>query len=173
MSFEVVPHSGIICACVLLSAGGQKWWSSFQPPPSWTYGQRERLSFPVTRARHARHLHQPAAHPVTTTTQHWFNWICVWSKSSSLKPETWPDACPTMMGNKVNCAHHCYGNSCLGDCLIKKPRKIMHSTSHEALIKSPGEHVVIEMNQQRAELRHKSKESWNISAGFDINTDII
>lgn len=63
--------------------------------------ERERLSIPATRVRHAGHLHQPAGHPVTPTTQHWFNWICVWSKSSSLKPETRPDACPTMMGNKV------------------------------------------------------------------------
>lgn len=78
-----------------------------------------------------------------------------------------------MMSNKVNCAHHCYDNGCLGDCLIRRPRKIMHSTSHEALIKSPGEHVVIEMNQQRAGLRHKCEESCNNSAGFDINTDII
>ena len=35
----------------------------------------------------------------------------------------------------------------------------MHSASHEALIKSPGERVVIEINQQRAELRHKCKQS--------------
>lgn len=49
----------------------------------------------------------------------------------------------------------------------------MHSASHEALIKSPGEPVVMEMNQQRAELRHKCEESCNIYAGFDINTDII
>lgn len=75
---EISLHSGIHIA-VFLFTGGQKWWSSFPPPSAWIYGQRERLSFPVTRVRHAGHLHQPAAHPVTTTTQHWFNWICVWS----------------------------------------------------------------------------------------------
>lgn len=78
-----------------------------------------------------------------------------------------------MMGNKGNCAHHRYDNGCLGDCLIKRLWKIMHSTSHEALIKSPGEHVVIEMNQQRAELRHKCEESWNNTAGVYINTNIV
>lgn len=97
---EMSPHSGIHVV-VLLSAGGQTWWSSLPPPSAWTYEQRERLSVPATRVRQAGDLHQPAGHPVTTTTQHWFNWICVWSKSSSLKPETWPDACPTMMANKV------------------------------------------------------------------------
>lgn len=28
-----------------------------------------------------------------------------------------------MMGNKVNCAHHCYDNGCLGNCLIKRLRE--------------------------------------------------
>lgn len=83
---EMSPHSGIHVV-VLLSAGGQTWWSSLPPPSAWTYEQRERLSVPATRVRQPGDLHQPAGHPVTTT-QHWFNWICVWSKSSSLKPET-------------------------------------------------------------------------------------
>lgn len=45
----------------------------------------EREAFFANHESKTGHPHEPAAHPVATTTQHWFDWICGWSTSSNLK----------------------------------------------------------------------------------------